>query len=188
MALCRGLPQSHPLQTVSPAPKAELERSFPHSPPHNSQHHTSLVHLFFRLTNSVWCIPRLRSSLLLCLLSLGLPTRRVFPPRVPLALVMPRIRGKSKRGAAWYEARGRKPHIPDSPPEADLPPPEANSPWKVEFPPALAPIVVPTPAQPLFEHTLDLSPLSNPYACRIEWFDHLDNSMGFSPPPPSPPR
>jgi hypothetical protein len=53
---------------------------------------------------------------------------------------------------------------------------------------ALAPILAPTLIEPLREVTLDLSPLSNPYDCRVEWFDTLGNSLGYVPPPPSPPR
>jgi hypothetical protein len=98
-----------------------------------------------------------------------------FPPRLPVANSMPRLRGKSKRGAAWYAARGRVAPNSGSPPETD-------------GIPILNPIEAPTPAQPFRETTPDLSPLSNPYACRIEWFDNFDNSLGFAPPPPSPPR
>jgi hypothetical protein len=54
--------------------------------------------------------------------------------------------------------------------------------------PTLNPIEAHTSTQPTHESTLDLSPLSNPYACRIKWFDSLGNSLGFSPPPPSPPH
>jgi hypothetical protein len=71
--------------------------------------------------------------------------------------------------------QGREPPTHDPPPEA-------------ENLPILAPVVAPIPAQPLCETTPDLSPLSNPYAYRIEWFDTLDNSLGFAPPPPSPPH
>jgi hypothetical protein len=89
MAPCRGLPRSHLLQIGSPSPKAELGHSFPHSPPHNQQNNTSLVHLFFKFANSLWC--DLHSNLILHLRSLspGLPNLRVFPPKALLPLVMP---------------------------------------------------------------------------------------------------
>jgi hypothetical protein len=54
--------------------------------------------------------------------------------------------------------------------------------------PVLAPIVAPAPAEPILEATQDLSSLSNPYGCRVEWFDAMGNSLGYAPPPPSPPR
>jgi hypothetical protein len=125
-------------------------------------------------------------------------------------LTMPRPRGKPKRGAAWYLARGRKPsasdipddpvnpheafpaafpEVPDELPAAPTPeallvdPPPGASPPPEEAPP-LAPILVDAQNQP----PCDLSPLSNPYGCRVEWFDLHGNSLGFAPPPPSPPR
>jgi hypothetical protein len=96
-------------------------------------------------------------------------------PRLHVANTMPRLRGKSKRGAPWYVARGKV--APDS-----------GSPLEIDGIPILNPVEAPTPAQPFRETTLDLSPLSNPYACRIEWFENFGNSLGFAPPPPSPPR
>jgi hypothetical protein len=114
----------------------------------------------------------------LCLVGLALVSNPSHSPFMffiwfPEAISMPRLRGKSKRGAAWYAARGRAAR-------------EHGSPQKPRCP-HLKPIVSPTPAQPTRESTLDLSPLSNPFACRIEWFDSLGNSLGFAPPPPSPP-
>jgi hypothetical protein len=99
----------------------------------------------------------------------------VFHPRSSTALAMPRLRGKSRRGKAWYAARGKE--VPNSDP-----PPEN------EAIPILAPILAPTPTEPLREATPDLSPLSNPYSDRVEWFDTLGNSLGYAPSPPSPPR
>jgi hypothetical protein len=73
---------------------------------------------------------------------------------------MPRQRGKSKRGAAWYNSRGRgrqaTQNLPQTPDRASTP---------------------------------DLPPLSSPWACRVEWFDSMGNSLGFAPklspePPP----
>jgi hypothetical protein len=87
-----------------------------------------------------------------------------------VAISMPRLRGKSKRGATWYAARGRAARGRGSPPETEF----ASTP---------TPIVAPTPAPPTRDNTPDLSPLSNPFACRVEWFDSLRNSLGFAPPP-----
>jgi hypothetical protein len=109
-------------------------------------------------------------------------------PRLPGANTMPRLRGKSKRGAAWYAARGRVA-------------PNSGSPLETDGIPILNPVEAPTPAQPFRETTPDLSPLSNPYACRIEWFDNFgqfawlrassplpsssSSTSAFSPSPPS---
>jgi hypothetical protein len=95
-----------------------------------------------------------------------------------VALSMPPIRGKSKRCTTWYAARGRRARghgqqaCPSSPPET-------------EFVSTPKPIIAPNPSftfvLPPRDTTLDLSPLSNPYACRVEWFDSHGNSLGFAP-------
>jgi hypothetical protein len=66
------------------------------------------------------------------------------------------------------------------------PPPIVVPPTK-EAPP-LAPILVPTLNQPPYDQTpFTLYPLSNPYGCRVDWFDLHENSLRYAPPPPSPP-
>jgi hypothetical protein len=80
MAPCRGLPRSLQLQTVSPAPKAEMWASFPHLSPHNSQSLTSLVHPFLRFATRFWCDLPSISKLQWCSPFPSSPTFRVFPP------------------------------------------------------------------------------------------------------------
>jgi hypothetical protein len=60
--------------------------------------------------------------------------------------------------------------------------PNSDPPPKNKVILALAPILAPILIEPLREVTLDLSPLSNPYDCRVEWFDSLRNSLGYVPP------
>jgi hypothetical protein len=123
---------------------------------------------------------------------------RIDPP------FMPRPRGRSRRGAAWYRARGREPppsvqsraaqnpsptispHCTSASPPP-LAPMDAQPPGEV-FPPPLTRLVVPSPSKPKVDPETGLSPLSNPFSCRIEWFDLMGNSIGYAPPPPSPPR
>jgi hypothetical protein len=170
MAPCRSPQQSHPLLSNG-APKAEHGRDIPHSLLCHFLHQLSLVPILLHPSWSVLHSATRTSGLRLIPLLL----LRVIHPRPTTTITMPRLRGKSKRGAAWYAARGREAPISDPPPES-------------EAIPVLAPIIAPTPAEPLHEATPDLSPLSNPYDCRIEWFDTLGNSLGYVPPPPSPPR
>jgi hypothetical protein len=120
-------------------------------------------------------------------------------PEIASPLPMPRLRGKPRRGATWYAARGKEmPHsdalLAVNPPIAPAlliapdPPfaPAPAEPIREADLPVLAPIVAPAPAEPILEAPQDLSPLSNPYACRLEWFDTMGNSLGFAPPPPPP--
>jgi hypothetical protein len=176
----------------------------PHFPVSITEHHFSRALPSLRPAFELWCdllwiLARLRGSL----------------------LTMPRPRGKPKRGAAWYLARGRKPpasEAQDEPvaPHAALPeafpadpPPEAlpadptleaipafpplGAAQPLDEAPPVAPLLVPGPNQLPCDQTTceqppcDLSPLSNPYGCRVEWFDLYGNSLGFAPPPPSPP-
>jgi hypothetical protein len=81
------------------------------------------------------------------------------------ASVMPRQRGKSKRGSAWQPNR---PRLALRPPPA---PSHSSSPSS------------PTSSAQSGHSLNSLSPLSSPYACRIEWFDLLGNSLGFNPGP-----
>ena len=76
-----------------------------------------------------------------------------------------------------------------------------GSPPVTEFASTTTLIVAPTPTftfvPPIRDNTPDLSSLSNPFACRVEWFKCLGNSLNFPhrlspsspchPPPPPPP-
>jgi hypothetical protein len=100
---------------------------------------------------------------------------------------MPRIRGKSKRGATWYAARGRgvrgrgRQALPSLPPD----PARASTPEH----PLASPRVISPDHSPDRATSPGLPPLSSPYACRVEWFDSQGNSLGFAPKlSPSPPR
>jgi hypothetical protein len=80
---------------------------------------------------------------------------------------MPRQQGKSKRVLAWQPNRSR---------------------LEIRPLPAPAPSHISSPSSPTSStqsgHSLNgLSPLSFPYACRIEWLDLLGNSLGFNPGP-----
>jgi hypothetical protein len=99
--------------------------------------------------------------------------------------LMPRLRGKSRRGAAWYAARGRK--MPNSAHLSDTEMPCADIPPVFDALPVLPPLLAHAPTETQLEATQELSPLSNEYGCRVEWFDAFGNSLGYAPPPPSPP-
>jgi hypothetical protein len=144
---------------------------------------------FLRSATLLWCVPHFG----VLKLSGDHTTHWSW---LTLLLYMPRPRGKPRRGAAWYQARGRE---PPSTPRAvsthcisDIPPPSAPMdahPPEEGSPPPLTHLVIPSaPSEPAVDPVTDLSPLSNPYGCRVEWFDHLGNSIGYAPPPPSPPR
>jgi hypothetical protein len=97
---------------------------------------------------------------------------------------MPHLRGNSRRGATWYISKGKKmpnlAHLSDTEmPGADLPP-------VVDALPILPLILAPALVETHLEATQEISPLSNEYGCRVEWFDALENSLGYAPPPPSP--
>jgi hypothetical protein len=125
----------------------------------------------------------------------------LLPSKTPPSF-MPRPRGRPRHGAAWYQARGRKPPPSDPPCEASSPPravsphcdlasspplaPMDVHPSEEGFPPPLAHLVMPSPSKPPCDPVTGLSPLSNPYDCRVEWFDLLGNSLGYAPPPPLP--
>jgi hypothetical protein len=111
-------------------------------------------------------------------------------------LLMPRLRGKSKRGAAWYAARGRGSRGRGKQTLQSLPQDSARA-STPELP--LASTRATSPDHPPERATTpELPPLSSPYACRVEWFDNHGNSLGFAPklspepssphqPPPRPP-
>jgi hypothetical protein len=139
-------------------------------------------------------------------------------PRNSLAFGFPRLRGKAKWGVPWYEARGRKPPTPNHPSEVEIPPvrtpsdvpihdhpPDVDvfptlvleeaithvSPPVADLPPVCTSIEASIPSQPLNNPTTNLStlsPLPNPYACRLEWFELFGNSLGYVPPLPSLPH
>jgi hypothetical protein len=81
----------------------------------------------------------------------------VFVPKPPITPTMPRLRGKSRRGVAWYTTGGKEVPNFDPPPDNDALP-------------VLDPILAPPHTEPIQDVTQDLSPLSNPYGYRVEWF------------------
>jgi hypothetical protein len=129
------------------------------SPPH--------FFLWQRLLGNPRTIP---SFLVHCICSL--PVYLVFtfvcplssPPHPHSQLAMPRLRGKPKRGPLWFQNKvaiaSRHPPIP-APSPSSSPPSSAQS----------------SPGQS------GLPPLSSPWACRVEWFDLHDNSLGYAPGP-----
>jgi hypothetical protein len=205
MAQCREASRSPQLQPAMSAPKDGMSTPSSHSFAQFSQGVSSRAHSLLRSDFQLWCDPSLLVVLLWGFSPPSLFLFRGLLPRRPPPSLMPRPRGKPKHGAAWYEARGRKPPTSAQPCEASSlpravsplhpdmasPPPLApmvDHPSEEGFPPPLAPLVVPTPSQPPCDPDTGLSPLSNPYGCRVEWFDLLGNSLGYAPPPPSPPR
>jgi hypothetical protein len=116
MAPCRMPPQSHPHLNTS-APKAEPGHAELHSLLHHFHDQLSLVLIFLHPS---WCDlhsdTRAPGS---CLSSQGPLVLCFFHPRSTLATAMPHLRGKAKRGAAWYAARGREPPNSDPPPETE---------------------------------------------------------------------
>jgi len=147
----------------------------------------------------LWCDP---SILVLELSGVNPSFGSLSLPKPPPSF-MPQPRGRPRRGATWYQARGRKP--PPSvqsckasnpsrvaSPHCNLtsPPPLAPMdvhPAKKGFPPPFAHLVILSPSKPPVDPVTGLSPLLNPYDYRFKWFDLLGNSLGYAPPPPSPP-
>jgi hypothetical protein len=166
---------------------------------HFSQSDLPWAHSVLCSALQLWCA----SSIRVLELSGAYPPFWSFLVRT-LHSFMPRPRGRPRRGAAWYQARGRKPPPSVQSCEASSPPravsPHCNSasppplapmdvhPPEEGFPPPLTHLVIPSPSKPPVDPVTGLSPLSNPYDCRVEWFDLLGNSLGYAPPPPSPPR
>jgi hypothetical protein len=107
-----------------------------------------LVHSYLLAPALLIFFPGLQ-SLLHCVI---LTSLNFLAPPLLFLLLMPRQRGKSKRGSDWYNSqRCDHRHKPD------LQTPFAHS------------------------STLDLPPLSSPWACRVEWFDNLGYSLGYAP-------
>jgi len=165
MDSCGSAQQPHPRVSYG-TPTTELGHVIPHLLLYVFLHQPSLVPI---LLLPLWRVLHLalqtscRHLTLLLLLY-------VFHLRPMIAFTMPHLRGKYRRGVAWYTSRGKKVPNSDPPPEN-----KAIS--------ALSPILAPTPIEPLWEATSDLSPLSNPYGFRVEWFDTLGNLLGYAPPP-----
>jgi hypothetical protein len=136
--------RSPQLQPALSDPKVGISTPLSHSFAHFSQGDSPWAHSVLFSALLLWCDP----SLLVILLW-------SFSPPKPPPSIMPRPRGKPRRGAAWYEARGRKPPPSDPPCEASSPPQEVsphrelapspplapmdNHPTKAGFPPPLAP-------------------------------------------------
>jgi hypothetical protein len=84
-------------------------------------------------------------------------------PSSSLLLVMPLLRGKPKRGPLWYQTYGC---MANRVPPVVLHQPPSSS----------------TSSSSLSSSSLSsLPPLSSPWACRVEWFDHQGHSLGFTP-------
>jgi len=110
----------------------------------------------------------------------------VFIPKTMIPPAMPCLTGKSRQGAAWYTAKGKELPNYDHPLDNEML--NSNLPLDNDALSILAPITAPAPAKPLLEATQDLLFLSNPYSCRVEWFDAMGNYLGYATPPSSPPR
>jgi hypothetical protein len=80
---------------------------------------------------------------------------------------MPRLWGKSKKGLAWYQNM----------PLMAIQPQPAPTPSHNSLPSS------PSSSGQSSQSQSDLPPLSSPWACRVEWFDLLGNSLGFTPEP-----
>jgi hypothetical protein len=145
---------------------------------------------FLRSATLLWCVPHFG------VLKLS-GDHTIHWSWLTLLLYMPRPRGKSRarcslvsgpgKGAPEHSSRCLHPlHFGHSSSVG----PHGCSPSRGRFPPPpLTHLVIPSaPSKPTMDPVTDLSPLSNPYGCRVKWFDHLGNSIGYAPPPPSPPR
>jgi hypothetical protein len=130
------------------------------------QHYS--YHVAPRLVHQFFLFPAepplgLHSSLVLtCYVS-----QLLVPSYLLFASAMPRLRGKSKQGSAWYQNRPRMAIRPQP-----APTPSHNSPPSS-----------PSSSGQSSQSQSGLPPLSSPWACRVEWFDLLGNSLGFSPSP-----